>query len=283
MSEAGTEEFGFVPETPDEYWPGQWLPREEIEPNDWNPNDMEEPERERLFKSLMDNGWTQPIVIHAEEHYIIDGEQRWHVSGREELARRDDITPPDVPAGYVPVYGITVDENHAKVATIQHNRARGYAGADDLREYLRGLTQYGVLDDDDVTERIDVTDDEIRRLLDEVTARKEIGEGVEFSPPWEPVDRTAMPEEEVEETRSEQVKEAIEVYYDEDKEEKYSDEEIEQATNVLNNTERCNFVMGPDELATAGVVLGVENEAESFINLIHWIIENDYIDRVQSE
>jgi hypothetical protein len=281
MSDADTSEFGYVPETPDDFWPGQWLPREEIEPNDWNPNDMAEPERERLFKSLMDNGWTQPIVVHAEEHYIIDGEQRWSVAEREELARREDITPPDVPAGYVPVYGITVDENHAKVATIQHNRARGFTGADDLREYLRGLTQFGVLDSDDVKERVDVNDEESRRLLDEVTAREEVGKGVEFSPPWEPVDRTAMPEEEVEETRSEEVKQAIEVHYDEEKEEKYEEEEIEEAEEIIASTARCNFVMGPEEQEIAGSVLGVTNEAESFINLVQWIIENDYIDHVQ--
>jgi ParB-like chromosome segregation protein Spo0J len=268
---------GYVPETPGEVWPGQWVPREEIEPNDWNPNEMTDEQRERLYKSLMDNGWTQPIVIHAEEHYIIDGEQRWHVAGREEFAQRADVTPDGVSSGYVPVFGITVDDDHAKVATVQHNRARGKLDANRLQDYLSQLRQRRVMDD--VLDRIGVKEDMAKRLLDEVTAKKAVGETAEFSAPWEPVDRTHMEEDAVGETRSREVKEAVETHYEED----VSEMDEDRAAAIVETTTRCNFVMTESQAERVMEVVGNTNEAESVLNLIRYFIANELVDEVNEE
>lgn len=278
MSSDDETSIGYVPETPDDnYWPGEWVSREAIEPNDWNPNSMTDDERDRLEQSLMDNGWTQPIVVHAEDDYIIDGEQRWSVAGQDPFVSRADVTPPDVPAGHVPVFGITVSEGQARISTVQHNRSRGHVDANKLKGYLAQLEQRGALSD--VHDRIGVNNDEAQRLLDDVTASGEIGEGASLSAPWEPVDRTELSEDEMEESRSETVKRAIEKRNDDS----LSEEEREEAAEVADNTARCNFVMDTDEMATVEEALGEERPAESFMNLIRYFLDNRMVDRIRDD
>lgn len=134
-------------ETPDNTLDCQWIPRTEVEPNDWNPNEMDEENAELLVKSIKNNGWTQPIVIHAEEHYIIDGEQRWTISEHPDIAYNEDLTPSDVPAGYIPVHGIVVDEDEAKISTVQHNRCRGELQEERLVDYIEEFNEDDSLDE----------------------------------------------------------------------------------------------------------------------------------------
>lgn len=106
---------------------------------------MDSQTRAQLKESILDNGWTRPIIIHTEDQYIIDGEQRWSVAGWSAIQRDADLTPPDVPAGYVPVFGITVSESHAKVGTVQHNRAVGSQEPDRLKDFIE-QSDVGLLD-----------------------------------------------------------------------------------------------------------------------------------------
>lgn len=272
------EGFGYSPETPSEnFWPGEWVSREALEPNDWNPNEMGEEARDRLLTSLMDNGWTQPIVVHAEDDYIIDGEQRWHVASEEPFCDRDDVTPEGVPAGHVPVFGITVDEGHARISTVQHNRSRGYVDANKLKGYLSQLQERNALED--VHDRIGVDTEDAQLLLDDVTAAGQIGEGETLGAPWEPVDRTELSEDEMEEERSQRVKQAIERSNDDT----LSEEEREKAKEVATSTARCNFVMDTDEMEIVEEALGDERPAESFMNLIRYFLDNEMVDRVRDD
>src|SRR5215468_1499388 len=58
----------------------EWVPRSSVRPNKWNPNRMTEHDRALLRQSILEDGWTQPIVT-LPDGTIVDGEQRWTTSG----------------------------------------------------------------------------------------------------------------------------------------------------------------------------------------------------------
>ena len=95
----------------------EFLPREELRPNDYNPNKVNEENLRLLTQSILSNGWTLPIVARADRT-IIDGFHRWTVSGREPLLSRL--------GGLVPVVTVEHGDKAGDVyGTITHNRARG--------------------------------------------------------------------------------------------------------------------------------------------------------------
>lgn len=65
-----------------------WRQRDNVTPNKYNPNVMMEQERALLQISMLEDGWTQPIVVRPTKELvddtprwvIVDGEQRWTVS-----------------------------------------------------------------------------------------------------------------------------------------------------------------------------------------------------------
>lgn len=259
----------YTPAPTDSYLPVQWLPRDAIEPNDWNPNEMADDERKRLKQSLLDTGWTQPIVVHATEYYIIDGEQRWTVAGSSEIQAESQLTPPEIPAGHVPVYGITVDDGHARLATVQHNRARGDVEMESLRAYLQDLRDRDVLED--VHDRIGVSVERTQLLLDEVTAR-DIGAAHEagFGAPWEPVERHERSGEEMTEDRSLSMQAAADDAAD--------DADAEQAAR---DSERLNFVLTDAEADIVRQALGSEQRAQSLVNLIDYVLANELLGEIR--
>ena len=110
----------------------QWVDRDQIQANTWNPNHVAPPEMELLRVSIEEDGWTQPIVVQeispdselgqdlglSETRYeVVDGFHRWKVSGEERIGRLTDYL--------VPVVVVTLDPAHARLSTIRHNRARG--------------------------------------------------------------------------------------------------------------------------------------------------------------
>ena len=76
----------------------QWINREELSPNGYNPNRVAPPELKLLKLSILEDGWTQPIVINPDKT-IVDGFHRWTVSGHKEIF--------DLTGGLVPVVVIS--------------------------------------------------------------------------------------------------------------------------------------------------------------------------------
>ena len=62
----------------------QFVDRDLVKPNDYNPNKVLEKNLKLLTESIMSNGFCFPIVIRPD-FTIIDGFHRWLVSGREPL------------------------------------------------------------------------------------------------------------------------------------------------------------------------------------------------------
>ena len=114
----------------------QWVDRNRLKANDYNPNKVSEDNLQLLIQSILTNGWTLPIVCRPD-YTIIDGFHRWTVSGREPLLT--------MLGGKVPV--VIVDHHGNKdediYGTITHNRARGTHLLEPMKNIVKQLLDEG--------------------------------------------------------------------------------------------------------------------------------------------
>lgn len=113
----------------------QWVDRDRLTANDYNPNKVSEDNLELLTQSILTNGWTLPIVV-RKDYTIIDGFHRWTVAGREPLKSRL--------GGKVPVVIVDhEDEADDVYGTITHNRARGTHLLEPMKAIVKKLMNEG--------------------------------------------------------------------------------------------------------------------------------------------
>ena len=114
----------------------QWVDRERLRANDYNPNKVTEDNLKLLTQSILTNGWTLPIVVRPD-YTIIDGFHRWTVAGREPLKT--------ALKGKVPVViGDHHGDDSADVyGTITHNRARGTHLLEPMKAIVKRLLDDG--------------------------------------------------------------------------------------------------------------------------------------------
>lgn len=114
----------------------QWVDRERVIPNSYNPNKVSRDNLKLLTQSILTNGWTLPIVVRPD-YTIIDGFHRWTVAGQEPLKSRL--------GGKVPV--VIVDhkgnEEEDVYGTITHNRARGTHLLEPMKAIVKKLLDEG--------------------------------------------------------------------------------------------------------------------------------------------
>ena len=114
----------------------QWVDRERVIPNSYNPNKVSRDNLKLLTQSILTNGWTLPIVVRPD-YTIIDGFHRWTVAGQEPLKSRL--------GGKVPV--VIVDhkgnEDEDVYGTITHNRARGTHLLEPMKAIVKKLLDEG--------------------------------------------------------------------------------------------------------------------------------------------
>lgn len=114
----------------------QWVDRERVIPNTYNPNKVSKDNLKLLTQSILTNGWTLPIVVRPD-YTIIDGFHRWTVAGQEPLKSRL--------GGKVPV--VIVDhkgnEDEDVYGTITHNRARGTHLLEPMKAIVKKLLDEG--------------------------------------------------------------------------------------------------------------------------------------------
>lgn len=143
----------------------RWVPRDRLRANSWNPNRQAPPEHRLLETSILETGWTQPIVVHREgedEHgplfEIVDGYHRWLVSQRPEVAT--------LTGEWVPIVElIEPDPVLARMATIRHNRARGVHHVLGMADIIADLLSRGV-DPVEIGHRLEMDPEEVDRLAD---------------------------------------------------------------------------------------------------------------------
>jgi ParB-like chromosome segregation protein Spo0J len=100
----------------------EWLDPELLRANDYNPNRVFTPEMRLLKRSILEQGWTQPVVI-TQDGLIVDGFHRWTLALKDAAVRAAS-------GGKVPCVRLaaTTSEADRMAATVRHNRARGQHG-----------------------------------------------------------------------------------------------------------------------------------------------------------
>lgn len=138
----------------------RWVPRDRLSANSWNPNKQAPPEHRLLRTSILENGWTQPIVARDEGDTweIVDGFHRWTVAADPAVAALTD--------GLVPVVLLPqCPPDLARLATIRHNRARGTHAVLGMADLVADLLELGMTPDE-IGRRLEMDDEEVDRLAD---------------------------------------------------------------------------------------------------------------------
>ena len=134
----------------------EWIHRDRLKPNGYNPNHVAPPEMELLAISIIEDGWTQPIVIN-DEMEIVDGFHRWTVSGTVQVYK--------MTGGKVPVVRLLKkNEASQKMSTIRHNRARGTHAVLDMAKIIQSMIEVDKLSMQEICLRLKMETDEVIRL-----------------------------------------------------------------------------------------------------------------------
>ena len=135
----------------------EWVDREKLHANDYNPNKVSEENLSLLVQSILTNGWTLPIVVRPD-YTIIDGFHRWTVSGREPLKSKL--------GGKVPVVIVDHKDRADDIyGTVTHNRARGTHLLEPMKAIVKKLMDEGK-SVKEISKQLGMKPEEIFRLSD---------------------------------------------------------------------------------------------------------------------
>lgn len=135
----------------------QWVDRDRVKPNDYNPNKVSKQNLELLKQSILTNGWTLPIVVRPD-FTIIDGFHRWTVAGEEPLKSMLE--------GKVPVVIVEHKDKAGNIyGTVTHNRARGTHLLEPMKAIVRELMGEGK-SVEEIGKQLGMRPEEIFRLSD---------------------------------------------------------------------------------------------------------------------
>ena len=157
----------------------QWIPIDKVVANDYNPNSVATNEMRLLYTSILQDGYTQPIVtIHDEEqdkYIIVDGFHRHLVFKRyKDIAERTDNN--------IPVVVIKKDINDRMASTVRHNRARGKHSVNGMANMVFEMLDNG-WEDSKICNELGLETEELVRLK-HVTGFSKLFEDTEYTRAW---------------------------------------------------------------------------------------------------
>jgi ParB-like chromosome segregation protein Spo0J len=142
--------------------------------NDYNPNKVATPEMKLLELSILEDGYTQPIVTYydaeQDKYIIVDGFHRYTVGKKLQLKE-------------LPIVVIDKPIEDRIASTIRHNRARGTHQIDSMQEIMKILIDSGK-SDNWISKHLGMDKDEVLRLK-QLTGLSELFKNHEFSRSWD--------------------------------------------------------------------------------------------------
>lgn len=162
----------------------RWVKSDLVKANDYNPNSVAPPEMELLKESILQDGYTQPIVtwFHDGFYEVVDGFHRNRVC-KEYLEIRSRVS------GYLPIVVINdgrTDIGDRMASTIRHNRARGKHKVDSMSDIVVELKRRN-WSNEKISKNLGMDEDEILRLC-QITGLQELFSDQEFSKSWDIAD-----------------------------------------------------------------------------------------------
>lgn len=159
-----------------------WVKNDLVQANDYNPNSVAPPEMELLRQSIMEDGYTQPIVSYRESDdkiTVIDGFHRNRV-GKEVEDVRNRIF------NRLPVVNINQwkqSRGDRMASTIRHNRARGSHNIELMSTIVSELVEMGK-GDAWICKHVGMSKDELLRMK-QITGLASLFQNKQFSKSWE--------------------------------------------------------------------------------------------------
>lgn len=158
----------------------QWIPVEQVQANDYNPNAVAKDEMRLLHLSIIQDGYTQPVVCiydeETEKYVIVDGFHRYTV-----MRTQKDVY--ESTGGLLPVVVIDKPLAERMASTIRHNRARGKHSVTGMGNLVFEMLRMGV-PDEDICNQLGLEAEELRRLR-HVTGFAKLFEGATYTQAWE--------------------------------------------------------------------------------------------------
>ena len=143
--------------------------------NDYNPNHVAPPEMKLLRHSILEDGYTQPIVTiydkENDQYIVVDGAHRY----------KNATLKFKLP--FIPVVVINKEIKDRMASTIRHNRARGEHNVTQMSNIVAELYSLGWTDTE-ISENLGMSADEVLRLKQN-TGITEIFKDHEYSKAWE--------------------------------------------------------------------------------------------------
>lgn len=158
----------------------RWVPCDKVVANDYNPNKVAPPEMELLEVSILNDGYTQPIVTFPIEDRIevVDGFHRNRV-GKESKIVQQRIH------GFLPTVAIRNESNSKNdriASTIRHNRARGKHMVNAMSDIVLELKNRNWTNDR-ISRELGMDKDEVLRLC-QISGLESIFKDEDFSKSW---------------------------------------------------------------------------------------------------
>jgi hypothetical protein len=158
----------------------KWIKNDDVFSNDYNPNKVAPPEMQLLEVSILNDGYTQPIVTfpHEEKSEVVDGFHRSRV-GKESKLVKERVK------GYLPTVIIRpeVSDRNARIAsTIRHNRARGKHQVSAMSEIVMELKNRN-WNNARIARELGMDEDEILRLC-QISGLENMFKDADFSKAW---------------------------------------------------------------------------------------------------
>jgi ParB-like chromosome segregation protein Spo0J len=160
-----------------------WVKNDMVVANDYNPNKVAPPEMKLLELSIVNDGYTQPIVswtnTEKDKIEVIDGFHRNRI-GKESKVVSERVR------GYLPIVDIRTkqsNKNDRIASTIRHNRARGKHQIDAMSEIVIELKNRNWRNAR-IANELGMDEEEVLRLC-QISGLEDLFSDRDFSNAWE--------------------------------------------------------------------------------------------------
>lgn len=160
----------------------KWVRCDDVVANDYNPNKVAPPEMELLEVSIMNDGYTQPVVtwdnLEKGKIEVIDGFHRNRVAKESKIINKRIN-------GYLPIVNIRTEQsgkNDRIASTIRHNRARGKHQVDAMSEIVIELKNRNWTNSR-IAKQLGMDEEEVLRLC-QVSGLEHLFSDKDFSNSW---------------------------------------------------------------------------------------------------
>lgn len=158
----------------------RWVPIENVQANDYNPNSVAKNEMKLLYTSISHDGYTQPVVTiwdpALEKYVIVDGFHRYTT-----MRTNKDIY--EMNNGRLPIVVIKKDINDRMASTVRHNRARGKHAVTGMASMVFSMLENG-WSDEQICKELGMEAEELIRLK-HITGFSKLFENVDYQKAWE--------------------------------------------------------------------------------------------------